>query len=61
MTNATNRSVTLIGANKIFSVVGIEIEHDPLGFYKSTGQVSLNAQTLTELCQQIVKTLAERR
>jgi hypothetical protein len=61
MTNATNRAVTLIGANKIFSVVGIEIELDPLGFYKSKGLVSLQAQTLIELCRQIAKTLAERK
>lgn len=62
MTNATNRAVTLIGANKIFSVVGIEIElNQRLGFYESKGLVSLQAQTLTELCQQIVRTLAERK
>jgi hypothetical protein len=59
MSNATNRAVTLIGANKIFSVVGIAIEHDPLGHYKSTGLIGLKAPTLTGLCQQIAIALAE--
>lgn len=61
MTTSTssNRAVTLAGANKIFSVAGIEISHNPLGFYQSTGAIELQKPTLTELCQAIVSSLVQ--
>jgi hypothetical protein len=54
MTQNTNRAITLAGANKIFSVIGVSFEALPTGGYRSTGPIELSAKTLTELCQQII-------
>lgn len=51
------RAITLVGANKIFSVVEVEIEAISTGGYSATGRVSCSARTLTELCQQIALSL----
>jgi hypothetical protein len=54
-----NRSLTLDGANKIFEVLDIQIEHDPLGFYKAAYRETVyQARTLTELCQTLIVSIA---
>jgi hypothetical protein len=55
----SNRAITLVGANRIFGAIDLEIVQSPLGFYESKGSIVLQAQTLTELCQNIIKSLAE--
>ena len=54
MSKASNRAITLVGANKIFGVIGVCLEELPTGGYRSTGPIEISAKTLTELCQQIV-------
>jgi hypothetical protein len=54
-----NRSLTLAGANKIFSPIGVEIEQHPLGYYHATYKDSFHqAKTLTELCQTLIVSIA---
>jgi hypothetical protein len=53
-----NRSITLDGANKIFSAIGVSIEHHQLGFYQTTYQGKpYQSKTLTELCQILLITM----
>lgn len=55
---SNNRGLTLAGANKIFSAVGIQFEEIPTGGYRTlTGD--RQAKTLTELCRQILVNLTE--
>jgi len=56
--NASNRSLTLDGANKVFGAIGISIAKDPLNFYFSAGLIEAKNATLTGLCQQLVVELA---
>jgi len=56
--NASNRSLTLDGANKVFGAIGISIAKDPLNFYFSTGLIEFRNATLTGLCQQLAIELA---
>jgi hypothetical protein len=54
-----NRSLTLTGANKIFSPIGIEIEQHSMGYYQATYRGTLHqAKTLTELCQALIVSIA---
>lgn len=53
---ASNRGVTLDGANKIFAGI-VTINHSPLGFYECQGQVNFQAKTLTQLCIDIINHL----
>ncbi|HEY9737992.1 MAG TPA: hypothetical protein V6D06_16990 [Trichocoleus sp.] len=54
-TKSSNRAVTLIGANKIFGAIGVEIHQHALGFYfaEMRGQ-RYEKPTLTELCQAMI-------
>lgn len=54
-----NRSLTLDGANKIFSALNIEIERHTLGYFQAAhkGQ-AYRAKTLTELCQMLLIAIA---
>jgi hypothetical protein len=57
---ASNRAVTLDGANEMFKYVGITIERDDeLGNYVSTGRVNARAKTLGKLCQSLTIRLLE--
>ena len=50
-----NRSITLDGANKIFSAIGVVIEHHQLGFYQALyREKPYQSKTLTELCQTLL-------
>lgn len=47
-------TITLEGANKIFSCANVTIEKNSLGFYESKGEIQAQKATLTELCQTLV-------
>jgi hypothetical protein len=51
-TKTNNRALTLAGANKLFSVIGVEIHQHEIGHYwcKFQGEV-WEQPTLTRLCQ----------
>ena len=55
-TNATNRALTLAGANKIFEVIGLEIkQHPELNYYYCDYRgCRWQKPTLTALCQDLV-------
>ncbi|MBD1918892.1 MULTISPECIES: hypothetical protein [Cyanophyceae] len=55
-TKATNRALTLAGANKIFEAIGLEIKQHELGYYHCDCQGhEWKHPTLTGLCRSLVK------
>lgn len=57
-TKANNRALTLKGVNKLFSVVGVEIERTTLGIYQASHRgLTYQDRTLEGIGQQLLVAL----
>ncbi|MEO0869004.1 MAG: hypothetical protein AAFY17_11265 [Cyanobacteria bacterium J06642_11] len=57
--SANNRSLTLAGANKMLSAVGLEIERRQFSYAVHTGTAIIERDTITETAQALVRWLAD--
>jgi hypothetical protein len=59
-TRATNRGVTLVGQNRIFAAIGVEIFHHELNYYWCDFRGDRwKRPTLTQLCQDLLRHIYE--